>query len=846
MNIEQSIISLESEALTAQDEGRYADAAEAHSKALILARQSDRPRLTAVLFNRLGRALETDGQIQSAVIAYESGLRALAAEDDLEIDSVLMSLGTVPKGFDISSSLVLPELYQATTARDLDVSQTDPALPVRLLINIGNAYLRQPQEQPALNAYEEALKRPEIADAPELRAYALTHIGLIKRRHDEVAVAETLLDEALSLLEKHAEPTEKRRALAILAGVYRDQGQADLAQQTYRQALDLYARMDDPRGEALTQAGLGHLLLEKGRRAEAMRSFERALELAEGSGDVGRMPTSTSELLWHACWGLGRCQREAGELELASDSFRRSLDLVGSRQRELRTDEGKVTFLESVQDLFDALIDTHLMLAQNDAAQYQMALDTVEEARGRALYDLMGSRRRRRLPAGQSIRSSRLCPFPERFDSRTQMSPGILSEPDLPSDFSPMAAMAPGVPSDRPFSPISQMAPGIESGPSLLPADDVPFAGEESLLPPEPLPLARLVYHVLPERTAVFAVSPGGEMQGHVVPWSRDEIVTRVNDLRRALRADAPRGMRSLSWGMETSRPGEDYESLLKEVYAELVAPVADFLPDDGTPVVIEPHGALWLLPFAALLEEDGTWMADRWPLLHAPSWQTLDEIRREPDYGGPNDLEALIVGDPVMPTLNGRSAGPTVKLEPLPGAKEEAKAIAGMFPGRSTLLTGARADRRTVESLAQEHGILHLATHGVAYAESPLASFVALGESDGDDGLLTARQVMSLPLPADLVTLSACQTGLGKVAGEGVIGLSRAFLVAGARSVLVSLWSVSDRATIRLMRSFYHRYIASDDKALALQEAMRELREKPGYEHPRYWAPFVLVGAEA
>ena len=163
MNVEQSIISLESEALTAQDERRHADAAEAHSKALILARQLDRPRLTAVLFNRLGRALEADGQIQSAVIAYESGLRSLAAEQDLEIDSVLMSLGTVPKGFDLSSNLVLPDLYQAATAWDLDVSQTDPALPVRLLINIGNAYLRQPQEQPALNAYEEALKRPEVA-----------------------------------------------------------------------------------------------------------------------------------------------------------------------------------------------------------------------------------------------------------------------------------------------------------------------------------------------------------------------------------------------------------------------------------------------------------------------------------------------------------------------------------------------------------------------------------------------------------------------------------------------------------------------------------------------------------
>jgi len=109
----------------------------------------------------------------------------------------------------------------------------------------------------------------------------------------------------------------------------------------------------------------------------------------------------------------------------------------------------------------------------------------------------------------------------------------------------------------------------------------------------------------------------------------------------------------------------------------------------------------------------------------------------------------------------------------------------------------------------------------------------------------LTARQIMSLSLPADLVTLSACQTGLDTVAGEGIVGLSRAFLLAGARTVLASQWNVSDRATVRLMKSFYHWYLSRDDKALALQSAMRELRARPGYEHPRFWAPFVVIGAE-
>jgi CHAT domain-containing protein len=222
-----------------------------------------------------------------------------------------------------------------------------------------------------------------------------------------------------------------------------------------------------------------------------------------------------------------------------------------------------------------------------------------------------------------------------------------------------------------------------------------------------------------------------------------------------------------------------------------------------------------------------------------------LDEIRSEPDYGAPSELQVLVVGNPVMPQLPGQSG--LEQLTPLPGAEEEARTIAGMFPEpKRTLLLGASADRATVAALAQQHGILHLATHGVAYADDLLSSFVVLAEAADGGGLLTARDVMALKLPADLVTLSACQTGLGLVSSDGMIGLSRAFLVAGARSVLVSLWSVSDQATRLLMENFYRSYLVSDNKAIALQRAMQAVRAMPGYQQPRYWAPFVVVGAEA
>jgi CHAT domain-containing protein len=207
-----------------------------------------------------------------------------------------------------------------------------------------------------------------------------------------------------------------------------------------------------------------------------------------------------------------------------------------------------------------------------------------------------------------------------------------------------------------------------------------------------------------------------------------------------------------------------------------------------------------------------------------------------------------LAVGNPIMPIVPGRD-GVNIELQPLPGAETEVKSIVQLFLNlkqQYTLLIGQNATEANVKQLAQSHNIVHLATHGIAYGSDPLASLVAFSPTEHENGLLTAREVIqSSSLPADLVVLSACQTGLGRITGEGMLGLSRAFLVAGARTVVVSQWSVSDSATMELMVAFYKNYLQSGNKAIALQKAMQTVRSQPEYSHPRYWAAFVVVGAE-
>jgi CHAT domain-containing protein len=200
------------------------------------------------------------------------------------------------------------------------------------------------------------------------------------------------------------------------------------------------------------------------------------------------------------------------------------------------------------------------------------------------------------------------------------------------------------------------------------------------------------------------------------------------------------------------------------------------------------------------------------------------------------------------MPQVRGYN-GTNITLSPLSGAEAEGEWVASQLAG--TLLRGSAATESAIKQRLPGASLVHLATHGYAYSSEARArdSFIALAPAAGEDGLLTMGEVLdALPsLSAELVVLSACQTGLGDLKqAEGTVGLQRAFLAKGARSVLVSLWSVSDEATGLLMKSFYRHWQAGASKAEALRRAQLEVRGEPGsrFNDPRYWAAFQLVGA--
>lgn len=651
-----------------------------------------------------------------------------------------------------------------------------------------------------------------IGEANSLRA-----LGRLARHQGRLDEAETLLREALAIYERIGDPLGKAATMWQIGVLMREQEAA--AEPTIKMLLDcmeLYQQIGDIHGAALPAIELGRYCAWYGDGQLALKAFLRALDYGEHSGS--RMTVASA--LYHL--GL-LCENLAEpDLKAAETFYRNALDVVDEMRVRAGGQEDQQAVLGSYMDYYDALIRVLLK-----AGEPKAAFDVAERAHARTLLDMVVDAGVD-LSAGLSLaQRSQEAQLSARLTLANVALGRLLAATEPPAE--QVTAARDELQAAR--RALAEYRDGLYSvHPDLSRRRSADPRGADDLAAALPPHTAVLAYRVGEQASAAFvlhAVDGRAAVEAVQLPLGALEVWELVDTFREACANPRRR------W----TKAGAD----LREAVFD---PIAAKLPAGTRHLVIIPDGALFEAPFDALPDQNGV-LWEQYTISYAASGSLL-LAARQTQHQAPREL--LTFANPVFGDLvrtfdleRGGSA-----LAELPGTAAEAAALVAQFGAQATVLSREAASEEAAKAQLGDYRMIHFATHGILDSANPLYSSVVLsapGPDSKEDGQLEAREIMDLQLHADLVTLSACETGRGKVQpGEGLLGLAWALTAAGAKGLVVSQWKVSDDATKELMASFYRNLAAGQDKASALRAAALELRGTQS--HPYYWAPFLMMGS--
>jgi tetratricopeptide (TPR) repeat protein len=701
----------------------------------------------------------------------------------------------------------------------------DPAGEATDLNNIGAVYQAIGDGETAGRYIQEALKRMRAAGNQAGEALARANLGVLLEDQGDREGALREYTESIRLRQTLGDvrgAAQSRLSLAeALAGVRRF-GPARGALET---ALDAFRRIGDRAGEAMALGALGDLLRRQGRVRQSAEAYRHALAGAERLGmkeEIGRSEA-----------GLAACQEAEGREDEALAGYDRAIAAVESVRLELVSPEFKSRYLARWVDLHESAVRLLWRLGRaaggDGALQAARALSYAERSRARSLLDLLAE---------------------SRADLRRGVDPALVRREA--AAIAAMARTGPDLAATGNLRGEEALEPSLrraeeeldllkvemrQSAPRYAAlAYPVPAAAPEiqrSLLRPG----ERLLEYMLGEEASFLWVVTRDRLFWRQLP-SRAILEAAVRPLLDRLRS------RAADLGDEPS-----YRPLARRL-GRLLLP--EGVLDRGDRLVIVPDGILHYVPFETLIQpapaegQPERLLIEDHEIACAPSASALRLLRTPRAAAVAAPQAFLAFGDPVN---EGPAAG-TGALEPLPFARHEVQGIGALFPpGQRNVLIGSAATEDALKAADLESiRFLHFAAHAEMDEEAPGRSGIALARAPGgeEDGLLQMGEIFGLRLRADLAVLSACGSGRGRLArGEGLTGLTTAFLYAGARAVVVSLWSVSDRATSDLMLVFYHELLSGATTAGALRAAKLALLRsgRADERHPSRWAPFVLIG---
>jgi CHAT domain-containing protein len=497
-----------------------------------------------------------------------------------------------------------------------------------------------------------------------------------------------------------------------------------------------------------------------------------------------------AEIHWQALVSRGQISEKENRLDEALVYFRRAREIIETQRRSVRSEHSKIGFTSNKQSAYQGIIRVALKNGNKS-----LAVEVAEQAKARSLVDVL-SAKASFAPTGARAEETQSA-F-EAFD-RADKELGIQLPDASPGSRSELIA-------ER-FSALQRLRKASPQLASLVSTDDFKLADAVRRLGPKEVLLG---FFTSGQNRYVYVASVGNL---EVKPVAMEEGDAQYLEFLQAVK--------------KRRKSALDLSPIM---YSQLLKPIESLIR--GKDLLIIPQGELHYLPFAALHDGEKYLMQSR-SIRYLPSALMLALSRAPVAAGTKVDVKRmLILGNPDL----GKS-----ELD-LPSAQEEAQSLQGMFKESSELFIRRAATESLLKDRIKEFSHIHVASHGEFFSGSPLASRLRLAKDNRNDGELTVSEVYDLTINADLVMLSACETGLGKVnGGDDVIGLMRGFLYSGAKAVIGTLWEVDDEATSEIVQRFYANLRKGLNNAAALAEAQAYfVLKKP---HPFYWAAFSMSG---
>lgn len=813
--------------------GDSAAALAAYQQALPLLQGEERRRDLPDALNGLGLAYRALGDTLRAREGFREALAVSRSVGDLRAEAeTLTNLGRTDDLLGETEDALQAHERSAALWRRLH-RPGDEAL---ALLDLGRLYLAAGDPERAIDQIREALPLLESPDQRLKLAGALDDLGKALGQTGHAGEGLASLERARAIQVHLGNRRGEAVALNDLGRLQEAMGQHDEAWRLYSLARDRFRELGDPAGESSPLQGLARLQEARGDAGAAADLYGQALRRLEAAAN----PAGQAGALL----GLARCRRRQGDLAGARTLAESALARVESLRGKPVSLELRTSFLASKQDLYELYVDLLMGLHRRQPAAGfdRLAFEACERSRARGLLDTLEEGGKGGSPIAPELlaRESALArQLNEAGRRRSALA----------------AAGAPAAQVEAAERSLRRLL--AESG-RLRDRIRRASLGSSARTQARPAGLAEIQRRLLDRDTVLLEISLGKD-RSYLWAVTASALTSFELPPRAEIETAARQAYLLLTTRQRTLARAETQRALAG-ISRLLLAPAAGRLGPHR--LLVATDGALSYLPFAALpAPGSGEPLVASHEIVTAPSASSLLALRRERRDRRPPPAAVAVVADPVFeagdPRVHGGRAAPaglrgaSGRLARLPFSRAEAEAIRSLAPPAGTLVAlDFAASRETVLSGTLAHyGIVHFATHGILDTAHPELSGLLLSGVDQRgrplEGFLGAHEIDRLRLPADLVVLSGCETALGReIRGEGLVGLTRAFLHAGARRVVVSLWPVQDQATAELMRRFYRGMLQDGlPPAAALRAAQAGLRDEPAWRDPYFWAGFVLQG---